>query len=483
METRWNKTDCAYLLTHMGQTQNLEETLELRLTEQLPDIGRILCAWGQGIVRSKQCGSDAMTVSGGVNATVLYLPEDGTAPNCVEAWLPFGAKWNLPQRRRGETVRVNCLLSSLDARVLSARKMLLKADVSLTAEALEPTQTQIAIPEDLPTGIEVLQNVYPVVLPKEAGEKNFSLEEQVSLPGIEKWTSIQLHPEVTEQTVVGSRVVLRGIGHLYYGGLDQQGQLRFGDLQIPFAQYADLDWEYQPGAMADVMLCVSAVEAEPTEDGLSVHCSLMAQYLIKERVLLEVTEDAYSPNLQMELTRENLQLPVELDDREESLDAAAPLTEGQVIRCDFLPEQPRIFREGETLRVEIPGRFQVLCRDSSGEWRFRTETWCGKLEYTAAENVKLKPVIRKIEQTARGMTLTLGLQSWGETQLPMISGISVGEPITAPRDRPALLLRPMDTDSLWELAKATGSTMAAIRAANQLTQDPQPGQMLLIPMG
>jgi LysM repeat protein len=40
----------------------------------------------------------------------------------------------------------------------------------------------------------------------------------------------------------------------------------------------------------------------------------------------------------------------------------------------------------------------------------------------------------------------------------------------------------MDSDSLWNLAKASGSTMAAIRKANQLTQDPQPGQMLLIPV-
>jgi LysM repeat protein len=40
----------------------------------------------------------------------------------------------------------------------------------------------------------------------------------------------------------------------------------------------------------------------------------------------------------------------------------------------------------------------------------------------------------------------------------------------------------MDTDSLWELAKETGSTMDAIRKANGLTQEPRQGQMLLIPV-
>ena len=37
-------------------------------------------------------------------------------------------------------------------------------------------------------------------------------------------------------------------------------------------------------------------------------------------------------------------------------------------------------------------------------------------------------------------------------------------------------------ESLWELAKTTGSTMDAIRRANNLENEPSPGQMLLIPI-
>ena len=100
MELQWNKTPCPYLHTHTRQTQTQEETLELRLPEELPDIGRVLCAWGQCVVRSKQWRADGMNVSGGVTVSVLYLPEDGSAARCVEGWLPFQAKWSFPQTRQ-----------------------------------------------------------------------------------------------------------------------------------------------------------------------------------------------------------------------------------------------------------------------------------------------------------------------------------------------------------------------------------------------
>ena len=48
--------------------------------------------------------------------------------------------------------------------------------------------------------------------------------------------------------------------------------------------------------------------------------------------------------------------------------------------------------------------------------------------------------------------------------------------------RPSLILRRAGEEGLWELAKKTGSTVAAIRSANKLQEEPKPGQLLLIPV-
>ena len=49
-------------------------------------------------------------------------------------------------------------------------------------------------------------------------------------------------------------------------------------------------------------------------------------------------------------------------------------------------------------------------------------------------------------------------------------------------DRPSLVLCRAGEQDLWTLAKAHGSTVEAIRAANQLEGAPEKGRMLLIPV-
>ena len=44
------------------------------------------------------------------------------------------------------------------------------------------------------------------------------------------------------------------------------------------------------------------------------------------------------------------------------------------------------------------------------------------------------------------------------------------------------LENPIGSPPLWELAKATGSTVAAIRCVNKLQDEPGPNQILLIPV-
>ena len=482
MELQWNKTPCPYLHTQIRQVQTLEETQELRLPEELPDIGRVLCAWGQCVVRGKQWRGDGMQASGGVTVSVLYLPEDGSVARCVESWLPFQAKWSFPQTRREGAMRIATLLQGVDARTLSARKMMLRANISLLGEALEPTEAEIYAPAELPTGIEVLANVYPAVLPREAGEKQFTIEDEIHIPGVSKWVSFSMQPEVTEQNVVGSRVVIRGNGHLRYVYLDEQGEIRSGNLDIPFAQFADLDRDYDNEATADLMLCVSGMEPETGEDSLHIQCSVTAQYLIKDRALLEIIEDAYSPTRELSLEIQTLKLPMELENRVEVLDADPVFQEGKVLDMMFLPEYPVQYRDGDMVNLEIPAQFRFLYQDPEGNLQSATENWSTTLTVPAAENTQLQPTITSIEPSSNSARMKLNLQTWADQQIPMISGLTVGGSKPLEEARPSLILRPMDTDTLWELAKETGSTMDAIRKANGLTQEPRQGQMLLIPV-
>ena len=66
--------------------------------------------------------------------------------------------------------------------------------------------------------------------------------------------------------------------------------------------------------------------------------------------------------------------------------------------------------------------------------------------------------------------------------IPMVIGLELGEEKAADPDRPSLILRRAGDARLWDMAKASGSTVEAIRRANGLQEEPAPGQMLLIPV-
>ena len=60
MEMQFEKIPVAYLQKLTGQLRSQEQTLEVRLPEGMPDIGRILGAWGQVVVRGKEWNGDHM---------------------------------------------------------------------------------------------------------------------------------------------------------------------------------------------------------------------------------------------------------------------------------------------------------------------------------------------------------------------------------------------------------------------------------------
>lgn len=495
MELQWNHRVCDYLQRSIREVQNQEQTQEVRLPEGMPDIGRVLCAWGQPVLRGKEWRNDGIIVSGGVTAWVLYVPEDGSEPRNIEVWLPFQGKWNFPESRREGMIRVNCLLRGIDARTLSARKLMVRASVGILAETLENAQAPVYTPDQLPDGVQVLRKTYPAQLPVEAGEKLFTLDETVQIPGepMRKLLACDLQPVVTEHSALGGKAVFRGCGRLHLVYMGEDDRIHSHYCEIPFAQYADLDRDYDKEATAAVMMAVSNLEPEYTEGQLRIKCGLIAQYMIYERRLLELAEDAYSPDREVDPIMQTLELPMLLDHRTETVEASLDLEnqDQQMVDITFLPDHPTQYREDDRMILELPGVFQTLYYDGEGNLQSSNENWFGRWELPAGEDCIVSADLSASRQPGQGMMadqlrlngeLKLDARTAVCQQIPMVTGLEVGEPIQPDPERPSLILRRMGDMGLWELAKGCGSTVEAIRNANRLTEEPVPGQMLLIPV-
>lgn len=497
MKLEFQNTVCKCLRRNVWQSQQQEQTLEVRLPEGMPDIGNILAAWGQPVLRGKEWRGDGMSVSGGVMAWVLYAPEDGSEPRCIEAWLPYQMKWSFPESQREGTIRTSCLLRGVDARILSARKMMVRAAVSALAEALEPWQTTVSAPEQVPEDVQLLRRVYPVQVPAEAGEKTFLIDEDFSIPGgmcaAEKIICGTVMPKVTEQKVLGGKMVFRGNAdlHILYRGED--GKLHSCDFEAPFSQFADLDRDYDKDAQVHLMMAVSSLEPEIVEGNIRLKCGLVAQYLIFERQLLELIEDAYSTARAVDIQREALVLPMLLDDSREQLggESSLPVQSDRIVDTVFYAEHPTLRRAGGLTELEIPGTFQLLYYDANGKLQGSTAKWSAGLELPAQENTVVMSMVQSTlrpqailgaDQIILKADAVVQTMTAADQGLPMVTGLELGEQNKQETGRPSLILRRAGEESLWEIAKGCGSTMDAIRKANKLQGDPKDDQMLLIPV-
>lgn len=498
MELQFNKSLCSCLKTLVRQVQNQEQTQEIRLPDGLPVVGSVLGAWGQVILRSKEWHTGSMNISGGVMAWVLYMPEEEMQPQCVETWIPFQMKWEFPDPDRDGVMQTQCLLRSIDARTTSARKIMVRAGIGALSQAFVKDEFEMYAPQELSEDVQLLWKKYPVCIPKEAGEKAFVLEEELTLPAscpkIQKLLRYTLCPEIVEEKVISGRLAFRGNAKLHLLYCSEDAGICSWDLEVPFSQYTDLDDTYEEGATAQIIPAVTGLEIETGEDGLlTMKAGLAAQYVIYDRTVLECIEDAYSTVNEISPIMKTLEIPVVLDRREETVHAETVLDDinGKMIDTAFYPDHLRVTREEGNVNGEFPGVFQVLYYDEEGKLQGTSARWEGNWELPADEDVKLQMRIGAPEEpqgtvTGGKASLRASVPVQAETVMQKgidaVSGLTVGEARGKRQDAPSLIVRRMGEESLWDIAKDVGSTVEHIQKINKLTAEPAPQQMLLIPV-
>lgn len=480
------------------QVLSSEQSQEIRLSEEMPDVGKILAAWGQPILRSKEWNGDAFGAACGMMVWVLYVPEDGSAERCLDAWIPLQLHFDLPEDDLPEgKICLGMLPKPVEARSISPRKIQVRAGLSLAAQAFVPMQIPVSLPQGLPEDVELLKSTYPVRLLREAGEKIFQQEEILALPDSapipQMLICYRAEPRVTDRKVLSQKLVFRGNTNVHLLYRCQEGQLHSWDFDIPFSQYTELEGEYGSEAQAEFTLCPTALELELDADGrMNLKCAVAAQYVLSDREQLEVIEDAYSPGREMTLQTGVLELPGILDSRREGVYAQQDVNAqaGLLVDTWFLPEYPRQRREEAGVVLEQPGTFQTLYYGEDGALHGGAARWDGTLSVPADEKVDIwaAPMPAAPQAAIGGSSITakaelpMDLMAVAMERLPVVTGLTLGQPRKPEAGRPSLILRRAGEKSLWEIAKASNSTVCSIREANDLQGEPTPGQMLLIPI-
>lgn len=498
MELTFQNKPWKCLRTVRQDVRNEELTQEVRLAEAMPDVGRVLAAWGQPLIRSKQWSGSDISVSGGVMVWMLYMPEDGGGVQSVETWLPFQLRWDLPPTQHDGTIRTACRIQSVDGRSTSPRKLMARCVLSVWAEAAEPVQLDIPQGMEFPEDVQLLRTAHPVRLAVEAGEKPFLMDEILELPGscqgIDKLLRYELQPELIDMKIMADKVVFRGTALLHILYLGEDGDLKTWDFELPFSQYTDLEGEYgQNGECAVTMALTSMELDQESERRLRLKAGLTGQYVVYDTQMLETVEDAYSPRRSVTVQYRTLDLPAVLDMRREvrHVEHVQDRSAAQALDTALYMGHCVVRRQPDGGRLEQSGMFQTLFYDENGQLQSALSRWEKNWPWESGESTHMSAMTGcagKLQTIANNGSLesqadiAVELMEKDGKGLDVVVGLELGELKETDPGRPTLILRRAGKQSLWEMAKSCGSTVEAIRQINDLTQEPKRGQVLLVPV-
>lgn len=496
MELPFEKTVCRYWKQTMYTLLSGEETQEVRLPESMPDVGRVISSWGQIIIRGKDWNGGSIGINGGVMVWLLYAPEGGGEVQHLESWIPFRIRADIPESREDGVIRVEPFVQGVDARALSSRKILFRAGIGLLTQVLSPDELELYQMGEIPPDVEQKTEQYHFVLSREAGEKSFLMDEVLTLPSgmpkPEKTIYYRMTPEILEQKVLGSKAAFRGMCNLHVLYQDAEGKLTGTDFQVPFAQYVDLEGEYESDAQISGVLCVSSLELDPEADGsLHLKCGLVSQHLINVPEIVELLEDCYSPCRDVELEKQLCSVPMWQNQKcVVDLSATVP-GEGSVFAdLMFRADAPAIVKRTGTSDIEAGGAFCGLMVDAQGQYRAvqgkdsQTVQLDDQGDTVCFSSKRGSTSARQEGDSWRTDTkLVLELDMITPKPLEMVTGIRLGELREPDPERPSVIIRRRGGhETLWELAKVCGSTVGAIRRMNKLEGEPADDALLLIPV-
>ncbi len=488
MQLEFIKTPGRCLMPAPWDTQSVEQVLEIRLPENAPGAERVVGVWGQPLMRAKQWGGGRVEATGGVACWVLYVPEDGAAPRWAEGWMPFELGWDLPGGGPDGTAILSCSLRSLDARLTGAGKLLVRGVITAGGQGLIPGEYDLYTPGDLPEDVQLRRQTHCLRIPVEAGEKSLTLDEDLTLPeglgAVEEVFALRAYPQVEETKLLGDKLVFRGQARVCMLCRCAGGRLVSHSCQVPLSQYMALEGTYGPEAQARVVPLLTQLEGQLLEDGrLRLRGDMSGQYTVCEDREVSLVTDAYSTARTLELTLRRPEIPAwgPWEALPLAVEKSLPGGPGKPVDATVLGGQPRM--KGGSAQAE--GMAQALWYGEDGDLWGAWGTWEASAETAPDAQGALWPRETAQAQVGDGQVavrgdFTLEVRGPGPVLPEAVTAITLGEPLGG--QRPSLILRRAGQGSLWDIAKATASTVEAIAAANGLEGEPEPDAMLLIPM-
>ena len=475
----------------LDETAAPEAGADMIVPDLYPDIARIVDASGQACLKDRTLREDRLDLAGLARVSVLYVPEGEQRLRKLDVSIPFNHVFDgrFPQ---GSEALADVKLLSVSARAINPRKVSILCALSVHAVVYAPGTLEIG--DEVTGECEVRRAVYSSYVPVDVKCKYFTMTESLEIPGtrppVDEILRASPRLTVTDIKHVGNKIIFKGtaaMGLLYLSG----GQPYFTEQELPLSQIVEMD-ALEEGAGVEIELQLTGMDldigqtpgGEARRIDLSLH--LEAQAVARSERRMEAIIDLYStsgglrpvmePALLTELidrgvrrqsVRELLEVGDEVHSVVDTLVTLGPPAEG-VMGCEALVRIVFLSEAGE---------YQSLLR--------RLPVVCEGLE-RARLRARLAGEVTAVP-TSDGIELRFSVDFEYlclDTSRIMTVGELVQDELFEKPVRPSVVIRRCrEGESLWDIAKAYGTTVRELVTANGLEEGGEAAddRLLLIP--
>ena len=496
MEISFENTSIGSFRQISHQIRRFQESMESVVPDVKDDIGHIASVHSSVLLKSKDVTGRGVFLTGELQTALLYITEAGDLTAAIRMNKEFHLEFDIPELEEERFAQVQLSVANTEARVLNPRKVSVIAELVAELDCYAKDETVIAaLPSSAAeTRLFIQEKAENEMFINSVCEKTFTVNEQFIFPeGKPKvtelvWQQAQLRAEDCQQ--VGSRAVIKGSMELQVCYLSEETDYpSLLSFHAPFSQILDTGSENGENCTVTIQQSSGYFDLIDTisgEKALDVEIHGVLQLVSRGKEELRYVADAYSglmPSACMmterTLTEVSPMNTVMLTGREQ-------ISLGQDCKdiLSVFPSALPAAAEGEKLRVAL--WLDILYRTETGELTaarrsvtLETEAPTGQLRILGGRlgDCDLRPDGTGLDCA---LCYELSYQSTRDRQILAVSGVSLDEE-NAYRvsELPSLSLVRVDQESLWELAKAYHSSVAAIEALNP-TEGQLQGKLLLI---
>lgn len=479
----------------LRQTKRIQESIESVVPDTNDDIGRIVSAQTEILLKNKDVNSRGVSVGGEVSAVILYLTESEDRVSFLRVSRGFSIEYEIPDADADMIPQVSLNILNSEARILNPRKISVLFEIC--GELSCYREDSVCIENSLPeaSGIE-LHTKYEqgeIILNNTVCEKTFALNEQFVFPAgkavPEKIIFCRADLAADDLQMIGSKIIVKGnLGlTVYYLSSDENypGKAEFS---APFSQIIDTGRENNESCTAFITRTSAYYELTDSISGektLEVEIHAVTQAISRCRRNINYITDAYSNEMPALCKMGSRQFNTAVNhcktilSKDEQIAVSEDCEDVLCVFTSIIQTSQQQNKLGCTVSADIlyknkNGMLSAVRRilELEGEG-----TASARILGARLSNIYLRPEGGTVN--AR-ITAEISCINCVTTEFMSVNSVVADEENTYDFAAfPTLMLVKAEKESIWELAKEYHSCTERIASMND-TEDIQ-GKILLIP--